>query len=262
MQVPWQLGLAVALLCQPEQPPVRGVWPQLEMEAGAVHLLLAFVAWTVLSGTVFCDGLHAACPCALCKGDPAMAWRLFEETGQHQCILPSRRLALCEQARQLRRQAPWLAAASCYTGRAPELRRFLRMCKRDRRTPAASCLAVATRFQGEGSAAQERHQEMMAELPHLLSKPTVELHRLLCCCYHSREDGQLLRGLQPGNLACHTCGAPTCLNPKHLRWGSVQDSCVGRKSRRQQMAKNLGSYAEKGRANPHSLASSTEGIVG
>ena len=44
MPVPWHLGLAVALLSQPEQPPVRGVWAKLEMETGAVPLLLAFVA--------------------------------------------------------------------------------------------------------------------------------------------------------------------------------------------------------------------------
>ena len=52
----------------------------------------------------------------------------------------------------------------------------------------------------------------------------------------------------PGNLACHTCGNPTCINPMHLGWGSVKDNCEGRKSRRKQMAKNLGSYADKGAA--------------
>ena len=101
---------------------------------------------------------------------------------------------------------------------------------------------------------------MTAELPRLLCEPTLELHRLLYYCYHSQDDGKLLRGLQPGNLACHTYGIPTCITPKHLGWGIVKDNCVARKSRRQQMAKNLGSYAEKGRGNPHSLAALSQGM--
>lgn len=47
-------------------------------------------------------------------------------------------------------------------------------------------------------------------------------HRLVCWAFHGPPPA-------PGSVVMHTCNTPSCLSPKHLKWGNQRQNSQGRK---------------------------------